>query len=62
VIDQVLRIEDVAESDVEPITDAPQLPVHEVAHVRGLLMAVLTVDRLLPPMSDASPSANLVGP
>jgi hypothetical protein len=25
-------------------------------------MAVLTVDRLLPPMSDASPSTDLVGP
>jgi chemotaxis signal transduction protein len=61
-VDQVLRIEDVAESDVEPVSDARQLPVHEIAHVRGRLMAVLTVDRLLPPMSDASPSTDLVGP
>jgi chemotaxis signal transduction protein len=58
-VDQVLRIEDVAESDVEAVSDAPQLPVHEVAHVRDHLMAVLTIDRLLSPMSDASPSGNL---
>ena len=61
-VDQVLRIEDVAESDVEPVSDAPQLPVHEVAHVRGRLMAVLTLDRLLTPMSDASPSGGLARP
>jgi chemotaxis signal transduction protein len=61
-VDQVLRIEDVAESDVEPVSDAPQLPVHEVAHVRGRLMAVLTLDRLLSPMSDPSPSGSLARP
>ena len=61
-VDQVLRIEDVAESDVDPVTDAPQLPVHEVVHVRGRLMAVLTLDRLLSPMSDASPSESPARP
>jgi chemotaxis signal transduction protein len=61
-VDQVLRIEDVAESDVEPVIDAPQLPVHEVAHVRGRLMAVLTLDRLLSPMSDVSRSGGPAGP
>jgi chemotaxis signal transduction protein len=60
-VDQVLRIEDVAENDVEPVTDAPQLPVHEVAHLRGRLMAVLTIDRLLSPLSDGDhPTAGSV--
>jgi chemotaxis signal transduction protein len=58
-VDQVLRLEDVAESDVEPVSDAPQFPVHEVAHVRDHPMAVLTIGRLLSPMSDADPSGDL---
>ncbi|NBN79939.1 hypothetical protein GWI72_16805 [Microvirga tunisiensis] len=47
-VDQVLRIEDVAAEDIDEVADRHGLPVHAVARVRDRLMAVLTLDRLLP--------------
>lgn len=46
--DQVLRIEDVAAEDLDEVASQSSLPVHAVARIRGRLMAVLTIDRLLP--------------
>lgn len=47
-VDQVLRIEDVAAEDLDEVAEQSGLPVHAVARVRDRLMAVLTLDRLLP--------------
>ncbi|WP_439530192.1 chemotaxis protein CheW [Pannonibacter sp.] len=47
-VDQVLRIEDVAAEDIDEVAEQTGLPVHAVARVRDRLMAVLTLDRLLP--------------
>lgn len=47
-VDQVLRIEDVPAEDLDEVAEQSGLPVHAVARVRERLMAVLTLDRLLP--------------
>ncbi|MFN4010515.1 MAG: chemotaxis protein CheW [Pannonibacter sp.] len=47
-VDQVLRIEDVPAEDLDEVSEQSGLPVHAVARVRDRLMAVLTLDRLLP--------------
>ena len=47
-VDQVLRIEDVPAEDLDEVAEQSGLPVHAVARVRDRLMAVLTLDRLLP--------------
>jgi chemotaxis signal transduction protein len=49
-VDQVLRIEDVPDDDVEGITTHPLLPVSHVARSGGRLMSVLVIDRVLPPL------------
>jgi chemotaxis signal transduction protein len=49
-VDQVLRIEDVPDDDVEDITTHPLLPVSHVARSGGRLMSVLVIDRVLPPL------------
>lgn len=47
-VDQVLRIEDVPAEDLDEVAEQSGLPVHAVARIRDRLMAVLTLDRLLP--------------
>jgi chemotaxis signal transduction protein len=49
-VDQVLRIEDVTDDDVEDITAHPLLPVSHVARSGDRLMSVLVIDRVLPPL------------
>jgi len=49
-VDQVLRIEDVPDDDVEDITTHPLLPVSHVARSGDRLMSVLVIDRVLPPL------------
>jgi chemotaxis signal transduction protein len=49
-VDQVLRIEDVPDDDVEDITTHPLLPVSHVARSGGRMMSVLVIDRVLPPL------------
>jgi chemotaxis signal transduction protein len=50
VVDQVLRIEDIPDSDVEDITMNPRLPVSHVARSGDQLLSVLVLDRVLPPL------------
>lgn len=47
-VDQVLRIEDVPTNAIEATADRADLPIHGVAAVDGRLIAMLTIDRLLP--------------
>jgi purine-binding chemotaxis protein CheW len=49
-VDQVLRIEDVLDEDVEDVTAHPLLPVSHVARSGDRLMSVLVIDRVLPPL------------
>lgn len=49
-VDQVLRIEDVPDDDVEDVTAHPLLPVSHVARSGDRLMSVLVIDRVLPPL------------
>jgi chemotaxis signal transduction protein len=50
VVDQVLRIEDIPDSDVEDVTMNPRLPVSHVARSGDQLLSVLVLDRVLPPL------------
>jgi len=52
-IDQVLRIEDVLDDQIEDIAAHPKLPVSHVAHSGDQLLAVLVIDRVLPPLDSA---------
>lgn len=47
-VDQVLRIEDVPAGAIESVVDRAELPIHGVATTGGRLVAMLTIDRLLP--------------
>jgi chemotaxis signal transduction protein len=49
-VDQVLRIEDIPDNDVEDITMNPHLPVSHVARSGDQLLSVLVLDRVLPPL------------
>jgi chemotaxis-related protein WspB len=51
-VDQVLRIEDVPDDDVDDITAHPLLPISHVARSGDRLMSVLVIDRVLPPLDD----------
>jgi chemotaxis signal transduction protein len=51
-VDQVLRIEDIPDSDVEDIATHPLLPVSHVARSGDNLLSVLVIDRVLPPIDD----------
>jgi chemotaxis signal transduction protein len=55
-VDQVLRIEDIPDHDVEDITMNPHLPVSHVARSGDQLLSVLVIDRVLPPL-DSDPAA-----
>jgi chemotaxis signal transduction protein len=49
-VDQVLRIEDVPDDDIDDITAHPLLPISHVARSGDRLMSVLVIDRVLPPL------------
>jgi len=49
-VDQVLRIEDVTDDDIDDITAHPLLPISHVARSGDRLMSVLVIDRVLPPL------------
>jgi chemotaxis signal transduction protein len=51
-VDQVLRIEDIPDSDVEDVATHPLLPVSHVARSGDNLLSVLVIDRVLPPIDD----------
>ena len=56
-VDQVLSIIDILPERLEPVREASRLPIsHVVAH-EGQLIALLTIDRLLPPAIKASAAA-----
>ena len=57
-VDQVLRIEDVPAGAIDAVADRAELPVHGVAAADGRLIALLTIDRLLP-IPSASPTNNI---
>jgi purine-binding chemotaxis protein CheW len=50
IVNQVLRIETVPESQISPAEDTPNLPVTHVLHMQDRLMSVVSLDRLLPPL------------
>jgi chemotaxis signal transduction protein len=52
VVDQVLRIEDIPDDDVEDITLNPHLPISHIARSGDQLLSVLVLDRVLPPLDD----------
>jgi chemotaxis signal transduction protein len=47
-VDQVLSIVDVPPTRFEPLVEAARLPISHVVNLDGQLLAVLTIDRLLP--------------
>jgi len=51
-VDQVLRIEDIPDSDVEDVATHPLLPISHVARSGENLLSVLVIDRVLPPIDD----------
>jgi purine-binding chemotaxis protein CheW len=48
-VDQVLSIVDVLPERFEPVREASRLPISHVVAFEGKLIALLTIDRLLPP-------------
>ena len=50
IVNQVLRIETVPESQISLAEDTPNLPVTHVLHLQDRLMSVVSLDRLLPPL------------
>jgi chemotaxis signal transduction protein len=48
-VDQVLSIVDIPPERLEPVREASRLPISHVVALDGQLMALLTLDRLLPP-------------
>jgi chemotaxis signal transduction protein len=57
-VDQVLSIVDVPPTRFEPVVEAARLPISHVVNLDGQLIAVLTIDRLLPrPTKTPTPSA-----
>jgi chemotaxis signal transduction protein len=58
-VDQVLRIEDVPDDDIDDITAHPLLPISHVARSGDRLMSVLVIDRVLPPLDAESAAAQI---
>jgi purine-binding chemotaxis protein CheW len=52
-VDQVLSIVDVPPERFEPVREASRLPISHVITFEGQLIALLTIDRLLPQVIDA---------
>jgi purine-binding chemotaxis protein CheW len=48
-VDQVLSIVDIPPEQFEPVREASRLPISHVVNLEGQLIALLTIDRLLPP-------------
>ncbi|MEA2700883.1 MAG: hypothetical protein QOI66_5154 [Myxococcales bacterium] len=48
-VDQVLSIIDIQPERLEPVREASRLPISHVVAFEGQLIALLTIDRLLPP-------------
>jgi chemotaxis signal transduction protein len=55
-VDQVLSIVDIPPERLEPVREASRLPISHVVAFDGQLMALLTLDRLLPPAVSAGKS------
>jgi purine-binding chemotaxis protein CheW len=51
-VDQVLRIEDIPDADVQDVATHPLLPISHVARSGSDLLSVLVIDRVLPPLDD----------
>jgi chemotaxis signal transduction protein len=51
-VDQVLRIEDIPDTDVEDVATHPLLPISHIARSGHDLLSVLVIDRVLPPLDD----------
>jgi chemotaxis signal transduction protein len=59
-VDQVLSIVDVPPTRFEPVAEAAGLPISHVVNLEGKLLAVLTIERLLPRSTKtATPSQEL---
>jgi chemotaxis signal transduction protein len=52
-VDQILNISDVPTEHFEPVKDAAKLPISQVVALNGRMVAVLTIDRLLPATSES---------
>jgi chemotaxis signal transduction protein len=50
-VDQVLSIIDVSRDRLEPVHEASRLPISHVVSFEGRMIALLTIDRLLPPVT-----------
>jgi chemotaxis signal transduction protein len=50
IVDQILHIENISDSQVEPAGESPLLPVSHLLRLNGQLMSALSLDRLLPPL------------
>jgi chemotaxis signal transduction protein len=62
-VDQVLRIEDIPDANVEDIAAHALLPISHVARSGDRLLSVLVIDRVLPPLDDVLALAStLYGP
>jgi chemotaxis signal transduction protein len=55
-VDQVLSIVDVPPERFEPVSEASRLPISHVLTFEGQLIALLTIDRLLPTATKTAPS------
>ena len=53
-VDQVLSIIDIQPERLEPVREASRLPISHVVAFEGQLIALLTIDRLLPPSTKMS--------
>jgi purine-binding chemotaxis protein CheW len=56
-VDQVLSIIDIAPERFEPVRDASRLPISHVVTYEGHLIALLTIDRLLPSSLETTQAA-----
>jgi chemotaxis signal transduction protein len=50
IVDQILQVENVPASQVEPAGESPRLPVSHIVRLNGQLISALSLDRLLPPL------------
>jgi chemotaxis signal transduction protein len=55
-VDQVLSIVDIPPESFEPVREASRLPISHIVAFEGQLIALLTIDRLLPPAASAGKS------
>jgi len=60
-VDQVLSIIDIQPERLEPVREASRLPISHVVAYEGQLIALLTIDRLLPPSMKISLAPLVMG-